>query len=62
VPMITLATAHPAKFPAAVEAACGIHPELPARMGDLFNRDERITKVENDLADITAIIRERVAS
>ncbi len=62
VPMITLATAHPAKFPAAVEAACGIHPELPKRMGDLFNRDERITKVGNNLAEITAIIRERIAS
>ncbi len=62
VPMITLATAHPAKFPAAVEAACGVHPEMPARMGDLFNKAERITKVGNDLADITAIIRERIAS
>ncbi len=36
--MITLATAHPAKFPDAVEAAMGIRPALPARMADLFDR------------------------
>ncbi len=56
VPMITLATAHAAKFPAAVEAACGIHPELPARMADLFDRPERVTRVANDLNAIEAII------
>ncbi len=55
-PMITLATAHPAKFPDAVEAASGIRPPLPARMGDLFDRPERITRVEDDLAAIEAII------
>jgi threonine synthase len=60
VPMITLATAHPAKFPAAVEAACGVHPALPERMADLFDREERMTKVENDLSAIEALIRERV--
>ena len=62
VPMITLATAHPAKFPAAVEAACGIHPPLPERMADLFERDERMTKVDNDLGAIEALIRERVGA
>ena len=36
VPMITLSTAHPAKFPAAVEAATGIHPPLPPAMADLY--------------------------
>ncbi len=61
-PMITLATAHPAKFPAAVEAACGVHPALPSRMADLFERDERITRVAGDLDAIEAIIRERIAS
>ncbi len=61
VPMITLATAHPAKFPAAVKAACGVTPELPARMEDLFNRSERLTKVDNDLTAIETIIRERIA-
>ena len=58
-PMITLATAHPAKFPAAVEKATGIHPALPPRMADLFERPERVTRVENDLAEIEALIEER---
>ncbi|MEM6565592.1 MAG: threonine synthase [Pseudomonadota bacterium] len=49
IPMVTLATAHPAKFPAAVETATGIHPPLPARMGDLYEREERVTRVPNDL-------------
>ncbi|MEL6451787.1 MAG: threonine synthase [Pseudomonadota bacterium] len=48
-PMITLATAHPAKFPAAVEAATGVHPPLPPRMADLYERPERLTRVPNDL-------------
>jgi len=61
VPMITLATAHPAKFPAAVEAASGIHPPLPERMADLYERDERVTRVGNDLAAIETLIKERIA-
>jgi threonine synthase len=55
-PMVTLATAHPAKFPDAVEAATGIRPALPARMADLFDRPERVTRVDNDLAAIEALI------
>ena len=58
VPMVTLATAHPAKFPAAVQEATGIHPDLPARMSDLFDRDERYTDIENDLDAIMAHIKE----
>ncbi|GAA3869068.1 threonine synthase [Celeribacter arenosi] len=61
VPMITLATAHPAKFPAAVEAACGIHPPLPERMADLFERDERFTVVPNDLEGLKTLVKERIA-
>ena len=61
-PMVTLATAHPAKFPDAVEAATGIRPPLPARMADLFEREERIARVGNDLAAIEAIIDERRAA
>ncbi|MCG7493155.1 threonine synthase [Thalassobius sp. Cn5-15] len=61
VPMITLATAHPAKFPAAVEAASGQHPALPARMADLFERDERVTRIGNDLAALEALVKERIA-
>lgn len=61
VPMITLATAHPAKFPDAVEAAMGTRPALPDRMADLFDRPERMTRVANDLGALQALIRERIA-
>ncbi len=60
-PMVTLATAHPAKFPDAVRAAAGIHPALPPRMADLFDRSERMTRVPDDLAAIQSLIRERIA-
>jgi threonine synthase len=60
-PMITLATAHPAKFPDAVQAAMGARPGLPPRMADLFDRPERVTRVPNDLAALQALIRERIA-
>ena len=59
-PMISLATAHPAKFPDAVEAACGVRPPLPPHMADLFTRPERITHVNNDLGAIETLIRERI--
>jgi threonine synthase len=60
-PMVTLATAHPAKFPDAVEAATGIRPPLPPRMADLYDRPERVTRVPNDLETLKQIIRERIA-
>jgi threonine synthase len=41
VPIVALATAHPAKFPDAVDAATGVRPPLPARLADLFERPER---------------------
>ncbi|MCB2128491.1 MAG: threonine synthase, partial [Rhodobacteraceae bacterium] len=59
VPMITLATAHPAKFPDAVEKATGLRPALPERMADLFKRPERVTSVPNDLGALEALIMER---
>ncbi|MCZ4353268.1 threonine synthase [Roseovarius aestuarii] len=59
VPMITLATAHPAKFPAAVKDASGQHPPLPPHMADLYERSERITEAPNDLGAIQDIIRKR---
>jgi len=49
VPMVVLATAHPAKFPAAVEAACGVAPGLPARLADLMRREERFTALPSDI-------------
>ena len=62
IPMVTLATAHPAKFPDAVEAATGIRPPLPSRMADLYERPERVTQVPNDLAALQALIRERITT
>ena len=59
-PMVTLATAHPAKFPDAVQAATGIRPALPPRMADLFDRPERMTRVPNDLAALKALVRDRL--
>ncbi|MGQ3487195.1 threonine synthase [Roseovarius pacificus] len=58
-PMITLATAHPAKFPAAVEEASNVHPPLPERMSDLYERSERVSRVDNDLGAVEALIKER---
>jgi threonine synthase len=43
VPMVVLSTAHPAKFPEAVRAACGVTPKLPEWLGDLLKREERVT-------------------
>jgi threonine synthase len=59
-PMVTLATAHPAKFPDAVEAATGIRPALPERMADLHRRPERVTRIANDLGGLRALILERI--
>lgn len=61
IPMIALSTAHAAKFPDAVEEACGQRPALPPRMADLYERDERLTVVPNDLAAVEAVVRERRA-
>jgi threonine synthase len=61
-PMITLATAHPAKFPDAVEAASGVRPPLPPRMADLFERPERITRMTADRAAMQALILDRVGA
>ncbi|RDD63544.1 threonine synthase [Ferruginivarius sediminum] len=57
VPLISLATAHPAKFPDAVEAATGERPALPERLADLYERPERCTALPNDLAEVEAYVR-----
>ncbi len=56
VPMVVLGTAHPAKFPAAVERASGIHPALPDHLSDLHSRPERATRLANETAAIEAHI------
>ena len=58
-PMVTLATAHPAKFPDAVEQASGIRPALPARLGDLMSRKEAFQVLPNDVAAIQQFILAR---
>ncbi len=60
VPVVSLATAHPAKFPDAVEAATGIRPALPPRMADLFDRTETFDTLANDAADLQDFIRRSV--
>ena len=49
-PVVTMATAHPAKFPDAVELATGIRPPLPDHLADLFERPERTETIPADLA------------
>jgi threonine synthase len=56
IPTITLATAHPAKFPDAVKKATGVHPALPDHVADLFDREERIVNLPNDLHAIEAFV------
>ncbi|MGH6944993.1 MAG: threonine synthase, partial [Geminicoccaceae bacterium] len=51
-PLVTLATAHPAKFPDAVRAATGRMPVAPPRLADLFERPERCAVLPNDLATV----------
>ena len=60
-PMVTLATAHPAKFPDAVERAIGIRPALPGRLADLHEREERCTMLPNDLPAVMDHIRAHAA-
>ncbi|MCX8102051.1 MAG: threonine synthase [Geminicoccaceae bacterium] len=56
-PLVVLATAHPAKFPDAVEAATGVRPALPVHLADLFARPERFTVLPNDPAAVAAFLR-----
>ena len=55
-PVVTLATAHPAKFPDAVERATGIRPELPAHLADLLDRPERTQTLPGDIATIQKFV------
>jgi len=57
-PMVVLGTAHPAKFPDAVEAACGIRPPLPPKQKDLMTGEERFTVLPNAQDAVEAYIAE----
>ncbi len=54
--VVTLATAHPAKFPDAVRQATGVSPGLPAHLADLFDRPEHTTVLPNDLEAIQGFV------
>ncbi|MFY8039136.1 MAG: threonine synthase [Bosea sp. (in: a-proteobacteria)] len=56
-PIVVLGTAHPAKFPAAVKAASGVHPALPAHLGDLMERKELFTRLPNAQGEVERFIR-----
>jgi len=55
-PVITMGTAHPAKFPDAVEQATGVRPALPDHLADLFERPEHTEHAPHDLAAIEDLV------
>ena len=57
IPIVSLATAHPAKFPDAVVAATGLHPALPPHLADLFDRPERMDAISADPSHIKDYVR-----
>jgi threonine synthase len=56
VPNVVLSTAHPAKFPDAVEAACGLRPPLPAWLDGLLSKPEHIKVMKNDHTEIARFV------
>jgi threonine synthase len=62
VPMVVLATAHPAKFPDAVQKATGERPALPPRLANLFERTERVDGMTNDVAMLKELIDDRMSA
>jgi len=61
IPIVTLATAHPAKFRDAVERGLGIRPQLPPRVGDLFGREEHFTAISGDYEAARAFVLENAS-
>ena len=56
-PMVVLSTAHAAKFPDAVEAACGVRPPLPEWISDLNERPERVTVLPVDQSAVERFVQ-----
>lgn len=56
VPSIVLSTAHPAKFPDAVEAACGQRPQLPAWLDGLMTKSEHMKVMKNDQTEVERFV------
>ena len=59
-PVVVLSTAHPAKFPDAVEKATGVRPALPPRLADLYERPERCERIGNDAEALKLLVRGRL--
>ena len=59
-PVVSLATAHAAKFPDAIERAIGIRPAMPPRLAGLASRPERVTELPADATLLTRFVRDRV--
>ena len=62
IPLVTLATAHPAKFRDAVERATGMRPALPTRVGNLFEREERYDTLPGDYDAVRDYVAERATA
>lgn len=60
-PVVSLACAHPAKFPDAVEKATGSRPPLPDHLSDLFDKEERAQIMENDLPTVQKFVTDHIA-
>jgi threonine synthase len=56
-PVIVAATAHPAKFPDAIQKAVGFRPPLPPHLADLYDRTETFTRAPNDLSQVEGLVR-----
>ncbi len=61
-PTVVLATAHPAKFPAAVERASGIAPVAPERLRDLMSAKEHFSIISNDVLEVAGVIAKRAGA
>jgi threonine synthase len=59
IPVIVMGTAHPAKFPDAVEKATGVRPPLPRHLADLYERPERLDILPNDIQILKDYVRAR---
>jgi threonine synthase len=62
IPLVTLATAHPAKFPDAVERSTGVRPPLPARLSNLFKREEHYARLPGTFEAVSEYIAERAVA
>jgi threonine synthase len=61
-PIVVASTAHPAKFPDAVEKATGVRPALPPALADLFEREERVSVLPNDIAKLKEFVAARAGA